>query len=125
VTFFLVLPYVGQPGRGGPLWPAGAAAGPRLTWIVAVWAAFATTATLTAAHTPWVVLVPTAVLVGCMAAPAALGRRGPVGVWLADRSLAGWIGAWVALLALVLGLVGALFRGPGWSWVWPWIEGVY
>jgi hypothetical protein len=26
----------------------------------------------------------------------------------------------LALAALVLTVVGAFFRGPGWSWVWPW-----
>ena len=26
----------------------------------------------------------------------------------------------VAVAALVLTLIGTFFRGPGWSWVWPW-----
>ena len=26
----------------------------------------------------------------------------------------------VALAALILTVVGAMFRGPGWSWTWPW-----
>jgi len=26
----------------------------------------------------------------------------------------------LAVAAVVLTVIGALFRGPGWSWVWPW-----
>jgi hypothetical protein len=26
----------------------------------------------------------------------------------------------IAVAALVLTIVGALFRGPEWSWAWPW-----
>ena len=29
-------------------------------------------------------------------------------------------GSALALSALVLTIIGALFRGPGWTWVWPW-----
>jgi menaquinol-cytochrome c reductase cytochrome b/c subunit len=27
---------------------------------------------------------------------------------------------WFIAVAVVLTLVGTFFRGPGWSWVWPW-----
>ncbi len=27
---------------------------------------------------------------------------------------------WFILVALILTVVGTFFRGPGWSWVWPW-----
>jgi menaquinol-cytochrome c reductase cytochrome b/c subunit len=26
----------------------------------------------------------------------------------------------LVVVAVALPVVGALFRGPGWSWVWPW-----
>jgi len=26
----------------------------------------------------------------------------------------------LVVVAVVLTVIGALFRGPGWSWVWPW-----
>jgi menaquinol-cytochrome c reductase cytochrome b/c subunit len=42
------------------------------------------------------------------------GRR------LRDRRFVVVVAAAIALAALVLTLVGALFRGPEWSWVWPW-----
>jgi len=45
--------------------------------------------------------------------------------WLGRRSLAEWIMTWFAIVATVLTLVGTFFRGPGWSWVWPWKSGIY
>jgi len=27
---------------------------------------------------------------------------------------------WFVFVAVILTLVGTFFRGPGWSWVWPW-----
>jgi hypothetical protein len=27
---------------------------------------------------------------------------------------------WFIAVALTLTAVGTFFRGPGWSWVWPW-----
>ncbi|MBI5280630.1 MAG: hypothetical protein HY858_03030 [Candidatus Solibacter usitatus] len=39
---------------------------------------------------------------------------------LAGLSLAAWIMSWFITLAVILTVVGTLFRGPGWSFVWPW-----
>jgi menaquinol-cytochrome c reductase cytochrome b/c subunit len=36
------------------------------------------------------------------------------------RSISWWVMTWFITVALVLTLVGTFFRGPGWSWVWPW-----
>ena len=49
--------------------------------------------------------------------------RGPM-KRASDRKL-----AWVLFLCLMVGgilvtLIGSFFRGPGWSWVWPW-EGIF
>jgi hypothetical protein len=40
--------------------------------------------------------------------------------WLSRRSLAEWVMAWFVIVAIVLIVIGTFFRGPGWSWVWPW-----
>lgn len=37
-----------------------------------------------------------------------------------DRKMVVIVFSVLALVALVLTVIGALFRGPGWSWVWPW-----
>lgn len=39
---------------------------------------------------------------------------------LGTLSLAAWIMIWFVTVTTVLTLVGTFFRGPGWSWVWPW-----
>ena len=103
---------------------ARAANGPAIR-ISAVAVLFLAVAVLPAAHLPWAIVVPTIGIAAGMLAPRILGRGGPVRRWLADRSLAGWLGLWLLLLAIVLGLIGAFFRGPGWRWVWPWNEGIY
>jgi quinol-cytochrome oxidoreductase complex cytochrome b subunit len=40
--------------------------------------------------------------------------------WLARRSLAEWVMTWFVIVTTVLTLIGTFFRGPGWSWIWPW-----
>ena len=37
-----------------------------------------------------------------------------------DRKMVVIVFSVLAVAALILTLVGTLFRGPGWSWVWPW-----
>jgi menaquinol-cytochrome c reductase cytochrome b/c subunit len=80
---------------------------------------------LLAAYRVWPVLVPTLLLYGLMvlpvlpACPAALKAR------LARVPLSDWIMTWFVTVAAVLTLIGVLFRGPGWSWTWPWREGIF
>ena len=40
--------------------------------------------------------------------------------YLASKPLAYWIMTWYLFELIVLTAVGTWFRGPGWSWVWPW-----
>ncbi len=40
--------------------------------------------------------------------------------YLASKPLSYWIMTWFLLELVVLTTVGTFFRGPGWSWVWPW-----
>ena len=39
---------------------------------------------------------------------------------LATKPLSWWVMTWFISVALCLTVVGTFFRGPGWSWVWPW-----
>jgi quinol---cytochrome c reductase cytochrome c subunit, bacillus type len=39
---------------------------------------------------------------------------------LASKPLSYWIMTWFLFQLAVLTAVGTFFRGPGWSWVWPW-----
>jgi hypothetical protein len=47
-------------------------------------------------------------------APAGFRRQ------LASKPLSFWIMTWFLMELIVLTAVGTFFRGPGWSWVFPW-----
>lgn len=53
----------------------------------------------------------------------------PPGLRIAARlsrlALVDWIMIWFVLVATVLTVIGVLFRGPEWRWIWPWIDGIY
>jgi menaquinol-cytochrome c reductase cytochrome b/c subunit len=40
--------------------------------------------------------------------------------YLAAKPLSYWVMTWFLVELVVLTAVGTFFRGPGWSWVWPW-----
>ena len=69
----------------------------------------------------WTIFVPTALV----AAPLVFSytaKQGEEGLLhaLASKPLSWWVMTWFIAVALCLTVVGTFFRGPGWSWVWPW-----
>jgi len=40
--------------------------------------------------------------------------------YLAGRPLSYWVMTWFLFELVVLTAIGTFFRGPGWSWIWPW-----
>jgi quinol-cytochrome oxidoreductase complex cytochrome b subunit len=63
------------------------------------------------------VLVPTAALLWLMFLPYLDRGKG----WrIRDRKVVVVVFTVVASLALILTVIGTFFRGPGWTWVWPW-----
>ena len=63
------------------------------------------------------ILIPGAALVFLIALPYLDRSEG----WrIRDRKMVVIVLTVLAVAALVLTVVGAFFRGPGWSWVWPW-----
>ena len=70
----------------------------------------------------WVALAPTVIVVIAMliAAADSAAPRGRFQLWLAARPLSFWIMTWFLCEVVTLTAVGTFFRGPGWSWVWPW-----
>jgi len=71
----------------------------------------------------WAVVVPTAVIWLLLALPAASFTPARLRTRLGRVPLADWIMTWFVTVAVVLTLIGVLFRGPGWSWVPPWHGG--
>ena len=72
-----------------------------------------------------VALVPTLITVALMAVAATSppDSPSPFRRSLATKPLSFWIMSWFLFELVVLTTVGTLFRGPGWSWVWPWAGG--
>jgi len=70
----------------------------------------------------WAVLVPTLLIAGAMLRAARCAPDSPSRAerWLVSKPLAYWIMTWFLVQTIVLTMIGTFFRGPGWSWVWPW-----
>jgi menaquinol-cytochrome c reductase cytochrome b/c subunit len=70
----------------------------------------------------WDATIPVLTVSALMGLAASWAGR-PVGrfqTWLSAKPLSFWIMTWFLMEAVILTTVGALFRGPGWVWVWPW-----
>jgi hypothetical protein len=112
VVAFVVIPYFNVNVRGEPLW-----SGRRAERLLLFLGAVGLLIVLLAVFDAWTVLVPTVAITTVMfwsyfAKPGSEFWR--------TRPISWWVMTWFITVALVLTLVGTFFRGPGWSWVWPW-----
>lgn len=89
----------------------------RIFWIIAI--AFCL---FLLAFDVIVALIPTLIVVVLMALAAYTPANSSSSFRrsLAAKPLSFWIMSWFLFELCVLTAVGTLFRGPGWSWVWPW-----
>jgi quinol-cytochrome oxidoreductase complex cytochrome b subunit len=73
----------------------------------------------------WDPLLPVWIVGGFMVLAAQSSNRPGKGfrTWLASKPLPFWVMTWFLMEAVTLTAVGTFFRGPGWSWVWPWSNG--
>jgi hypothetical protein len=116
VIALIVIPYFNVNIRGDPLWAANRMR--RFRVIVLVLATLPVSLTLFRA---WTVLVPTLMVGGLLFASYFAAPDGrPGAAYLRTRPLSWWVMTWFIAVAVTLTLVGTFFRGPGWSWVWPW-----
>lgn len=115
VVAFITIPYFNVNVDRKPLWSGRASKRFRIVlWVVA-----AVLIALVAAEA-WTIIVPTVLVVGLLVASylskATTGQMGA----LRAKPLSWWIMTWFIATTLCLTVVGTFFRGPGWSWVWPW-----
>jgi hypothetical protein len=70
----------------------------------------------------YVALAPTLIIAGLMLVAAFSSAQSPQAFrrYFASRAVSWWIMSWFLFELIVLTGVGTFFRGPGWSWVWPW-----
>ena len=116
VIALIVIPYFNVNIEGQALWAHRPAQHLRIILIVAlILLAFL------AGFRAWTIFVPTA-LVAALLAISYAGRRAGQRWFrvLGTKPLAWWIMTWFIAVAICLTAVGTFFRGPGWSWVWPW-----
>jgi len=115
VIALIVIPYFNVNVEGKPIWSGHAS---RRFGIVI--GAVVVILILLAIIDAWTIIVPTALVVGPLAASylskATTGSMGR----LRTKPLSWWVMTWFIATALCLTVVGTFFRGPGWSWVWPW-----
>lgn len=112
VIALLVIPYARVNLQAGPLWASGSRS--KLLTVASVIIALTV---LFGAFRCWPVVIPT-VIIGS----AALFARRRKPLWLWAVTLPEWIMTWFVVIAFLLTMIGTFFRGPGWSWIWPWTE---
>ncbi len=116
VLALVVIPYFNINVEGEPMWSRNSMR--RLHALLAVLAALEI---FLGVFRAWTVFVPTAIigvlaLFSFLVPPTASG----FGRYLRYRAVSWWVMTWFICVAIVLTAVGTFFRGPGWSWVWPW-----
>ena len=117
VVALVVIPYARINLTAGPLWQ-----GEGKFRMPALAAATGALVVLFGAFRCWPIVVPTVAVAGAMfAARGTAGGRLRRG--LAKVTLPEWIMVWFVLVATILTVIGTFFRGPGWSFVWPWSPG--
>jgi quinol-cytochrome oxidoreductase complex cytochrome b subunit len=115
VVALVVIPYARVNLSAGPLW---ARRGPRM--LAGIMTAVVGVTAFAALFHCWPVAVPT-IAVGLVMLSARGGERGGrIRLTLAEVTLPEWIMTWFVIVASVLTIIGTFFRGPGWSFVWPW-----
>lgn len=116
VVALVVIPYFNINIQGEPFWATNRKQRLRaflivLTLLVVVLAMFKA----------WTVLLPSALVGGLVLYSYFIspGERS-LSEYLRTRPVSWWVMTWFIFVAVVLTVVGTFFRGPGWSWIWPW-----
>ena len=115
VIGLVVIPYFNVNIEGAPIWSR-----PARNLRVVLITIFALLAFL-AGFDAWTIFVPTAIVAAFLvfSYTARAGEKGFLPS-LARKPISWWVMTWYISVALCLTVVGTFFRGPGWSWVWPW-----
>jgi quinol---cytochrome c reductase cytochrome c subunit, bacillus type len=116
VIALVVIPYFNINVQGEPIWAAN-----RTKHLRVFLAALVPIVIFEAAFVAWTVLVPTVFIGALVVYSYFVPPGGPRwSEYLRTRPVSWWVMTWFICVAVVLTVVGTFFRGPGWSWVWPW-----
>lgn len=117
VIALIVIPYVPVNLKREGLWKDH----PRQTLTVLL-VVVATLSAVLLLFRVYAMVIPTWVVTAAMIAPYVSKREGGFIGRLRTRPLSWWIMTWFVVIVVVLTAIGTLFRGPEWSWTWPWVE---
>ena len=116
ILALVVIPYFNVNIKGEPFWAVNRRR--RLLISVVILAALLI---ILGVFRAWTVIAPTAAVAVLLfvsyVAPAGGARPA---AFLRARPISWWVMTWFLSVAVTLTVVGTFFRGPGWSWVWPW-----
>jgi hypothetical protein len=115
VLALVVIPYSRVNIKGEALWAGNSK---RRFWIFC--AALLLLLMFLGAFKAWTVIVPTIVISGLIFISHFCSPEHRFGQFLQGRPISWWVMTWFIAVAVTLTVVGTYFRGPGWSWVWPW-----
>jgi hypothetical protein len=118
VLALVVIPYARINLTAGPLWERKS-----LRKDVSLAAALVAVLILFAAFRCWPIVVPTVAIGAAMFAARGGSTAGRLRRRIAAVTLPEWIMTWFVVVASLLTIIGTFFRGPGWSFVWPWTPG--
>jgi hypothetical protein len=116
ILALVVIPYFNVNIKGEPFWAANRTR--RFLIFVVV---LAVLLVFLGTFHAWTVIAPT-VVVALLVFVSYFAPAGGVrpAEFLRTRPVSWWVMTWFIAVALTLTVVGTFFRGPGWSWVWPW-----
>ena len=116
VIALVVIPYFNVNIEGQAIWARHASRNLRVVLITLL----LLLAFLAIFHA-WTILVPTAVVATLLVFSYTLRTgQGSSLHPLGGKPVSWWVMTWFIAVAVCLTIVGTFFRGPGWSWVWPW-----
>jgi hypothetical protein len=116
VIAFIIIPYFNVNIEGAPIWARRPGSNLRII-LVTVIALLAFLAIFRA----WTIFVPTTIVSLLLVLSYTVRQRQSGCLQrLSTKPLSWWVMTWFIVVALCLTVVGTYFRGPGWSWVWPW-----
>jgi hypothetical protein len=119
IVALVVIPYARINQTAGPLW---AGAGTRRALALA--GAGGAILLVFGAFKCWPIAIPTAGILLVMFFARGGEEGGALRRLLARVTLPEWIMIWFSVVAAILTVIGTFFRGPGWSFVWPWTQAV-
>lgn len=116
VIALVVIPYFNVNVEGAPIWASRPARNLRIILSVAI-----ILLVFLAVFHAWTIFIPTT-LVAALLVFSYTGKQKEKDSLsgLATKPLSWWIMTWFIVVSVCLTIVGTFFRGPGWSWVWPW-----